>query len=49
MEQYNFAQITFPRLIDFKKTYKWKRMNFVTDIPKRNPKVLSREFLIYVL
>jgi hypothetical protein len=28
----------FPRL-GFKKFYKWKKMNFTTDLPKRNPLV----------
>jgi len=28
----------FPRL-GIKKRYKWKKMNFTTDLPKRNPLV----------
>ena len=27
----------FPRDHDIKKRYKWKKMNFTTDLPKKNP------------
>ena len=32
------SEFGFPRL-DIKKRYKWKKMNFTTDLPKKNPLV----------
>jgi hypothetical protein len=29
----------FPRMEQLKKKYRWKKMNFTTDLPKRNPYV----------
>ena len=29
----------FPRLVGVRKKFKWKKMNFTTDLPKRNPLV----------
>jgi hypothetical protein len=29
----------FPRMEMVKKKYRWKKMNFTTDLPKRNPYV----------
>lgn len=32
------SEFGFPR-VDIKKRYKWKKMNFTTDLPKKNPVV----------
>lgn len=33
----------FPRMEQVKKKYRWKKMNFTTDLPKRHP------FVTYVV
>ena len=32
------SEFGFPR-ISGKKKFRWKKMNFITDLPKKNPKV----------
>jgi hypothetical protein len=39
LKDMHLREFGFPRIINIKKTYKWKKMNFTTDLPKKNPKV----------
>jgi hypothetical protein len=34
---WHLREFGFPRDLDVKKRYKWKKMNFTTDLPKKNP------------
>ena len=34
---WHLREFGFPRREDIKKTFKWKKMNFTTDLPKNNP------------
>lgn len=40
LKEFTFNDIHFPRVYHFKKKYKWKKMNFVTHLPKNDPQVL---------
>lgn len=35
----NLKELGFPRVKGLKKRFKWKKMNFVTPLPKQNPRV----------
>jgi len=35
----NLKEVRFPKLQDFEKKFKWKKMNFITNLPKNAPKV----------
>lgn len=41
----DLKEVRFPKLEDFQKRYKWKKMNFVTHLPKKDPKVFNQFFL----
>lgn len=34
---WHLREFGFPRDLQFVKRYKWKKMNFTTDLPKKNP------------
>jgi hypothetical protein len=37
----DLKEVRFPKLENFEKKFKWKKMNFVTHLPKKCPKVFS--------
>ena len=39
LQDQSLKELGFPRIKGLKKRYKWKKMNFVTNLPKQNPKV----------
>lgn len=40
LQDQSLKELGFPRIKGLKKRFKWKKMNFVTSLPKQNPKVL---------
>ena len=39
LENMHLRNFGFPRIDGFEKKIKWKKMNFTTDLPKKNPQV----------
>ncbi len=37
IQGWHLREFGFPRDQDLKKIFKWKKMNFTTDLPKKNP------------
>ena len=37
IRQWHLREFGFPRNADLRKNFKWKKMNFTTDLPKQSP------------
>ena len=37
IKNWHLREFGFPREKELKKNYKWKKMNFTTDLPKKDP------------